>query len=159
MIGVLVALFIVIIIFVCLIIWWRSGQLKVILDPQYVPTAEYLLQNPWPTPEAFTIWPPVGEFVHEGDEICINGSDRSYWAWSHLLINGSRLAAADLDIVFHDVYPNQFVQFCFPNESGNDSSLKSGVHLLEIRLRTSPFSTRYSYEWAIRVVPDEDTDN
>jgi hypothetical protein len=133
--------------------WLRSGELRTILDPRYVATAEYLFENPNPTPSNISIRPSPGETIKDGEEVCVYAPDEDFFMFTQFLINKKRLSIDNFQLFNGpDLLEGpSYVSFCFWNDSSANLGLDVGIHLFEIRLRKNPFHTEIQYEWAVRV--------
>jgi len=147
--------------------WAWGGYVKPSLDPQYVPTAGYLQQNPVSTPAFLTVNPPPGSTINSQDRISVSiqtlpetplGKSDEISQWTRMFINYQKIA------YFKDFhveliggldgsvpgYKRETAHFVLrPN-------LQPGLHILEIRVGKSVTALlnpaeAYSYKWAYRV--------
>jgi len=150
--------------------WAWGGSVKPSLDAQYVPTAEYLLQFPQPTPLFLSINPPpsiqiphqmsfnfsllLGDKRFGCEQFCIDevswSGGENYHRWSQIYLNNQRIARLD---VFSSRAGNLGQHGLMFNFNVN---LLNGVHLFRIQIASS-FNEflhpdpNLSYEWAYRV--------
>ncbi len=141
-----------------------GGYIQDTLPVEYVPTAEYLAQNPQTMPTVIrTITPHRGSLLNQLNEICITLNSQIATARSlalpltRIFLNNQPVSMAesdDLEIAAsHDPsarYEMDDLMYCLSLD------LKRGYHLVKVQLATSvldvffPKSTE-SYEWAYRV--------
>jgi hypothetical protein len=125
-------------------LFW-SGYVKPSLDAEFVPTAEFLLANPQPTPQ-FT---QSGQ-LSVSDEICIAVVDSLYDGqsvslfWSEIIVNNQRVGQADLSLSVLTTLLG-VLRFCIANV------LDSGIHIIEFKARGSQRQLLFSQQWAIEV--------
>jgi hypothetical protein len=134
--------------------YWHSGSLRTSLDPRYVATAEYLFENPNPTPTNISIRPSPGEIIQADDRVCVYSDLFGYAGYdyfSHFLINKQRLSHSAIDVSWGGTFGYANNSVCFWNVQSGNLGLDAGIHLFEIRLRKNPFHTEIQYEWAVRV--------
>jgi hypothetical protein len=142
--------------------WAWGGNIKPSLDPQYVPTAQYLLQHPQPTPSFLQIKPIPGTILGSklGSlriEVNLKADKSDTSQWSQIFLNGQRLSHLDITGSFPGGLPA-------PNEKNfntayflfyRTANLDSGPYLLRIQAGSS-FNDflnpdpKLSYEWAYR---------
>jgi hypothetical protein len=151
-------------VFITYILWLRQGRS---LDPQIIPTAEFLAQNPSPLPYFINyIDPPPGETLLSGQQICltINPGElmrpediydrvQDFVAWNTTFtINEQPLpfytpAFPEFPAGMYKIIEGQetgVILYCFTPD------LEMGLHLAE--LHTKDLSGKnYSYSWAFRV--------
>jgi hypothetical protein len=147
--------------------WAWGGYIKPTLDPQYIPTAEYLLQNPIPTPDFISVNPPPGSVVSAADSIIVHvpispnaplGSKDEIANWTFTYLNRQRIPRSNFGVTFSTVYSSdgpgvvyiEYADFIFP------LSLSPGLHILEIRVGKSVTvlfnpAEAYTYTWAYKV--------
>lgn len=143
--------------------WVWGGSVKTSLDAQYIPTAEYLLQHPQPTPSSMQIYPNPGAILDSSDivvmilafELNKDGVEQ----WTQLFLNHQRIARSDIDTPpgtgrywSPGIMLMDYAELTFdPN-----NKLNSGLHLFRIQIGRS-FNDflnpdpKLSYEWAYRV--------
>jgi hypothetical protein len=131
--------------------WLHSGGLRASLDPRYVATAQYLFENPNPTPERMGIAPSPGEIIRAGDRVCVYVYNEKSFLFPQFLINKKRLSIDDIKISAGGTFDHENISFCFTNEPSSNLGLDEGIHLFEIRLRKNIFDKQIRYEWAVRV--------
>jgi hypothetical protein len=133
--------------------WLNGGYVKPSLDPEYIPTAEYLLANPIEiTKREMPYYPPIIEFdeTRAIDQLCFwlvseHSSDYDNVLWAEVLINEQLL------------YPKFIFRTEFHTLPGATDLcvyglLFSGLHIIEFRLKESPAAEPYYIQrWAIEI--------
>ncbi len=81
--------------------WAWGGSTKPSLDVQYIPTAEYLLQHPQPTPSSMLIKPDPSTILASSDTIAVilafELNKEGVEQWTQLFLNHQRIARSDID--------------------------------------------------------------
>jgi hypothetical protein len=143
--------------------WVWSGSIKPSLDPQFVPTAEYLLEHPQPTPSFLSVSPaPALRMDNQLSalriEVNLEANKFDTSQWTQIFLNGQRLEHLDTTGSFPGGLPA-------PNEKNSNTAyfyiyhtatLHSGLYLLRIQAGSSFHDflnpdPKLSYEWAYRV--------
>jgi|SRR5689334_12221015 len=143
--------------------WAWGGSTKPSLDAQYIPTAEYLLEHPQPTPSFLQINPVPGTKLASrlGDlrvEVNLGADKTGTTQWTQIFLNGQRLSHLDITGSFPGGLPA-------PNEKNfntvyfyfyKTTTVGSGLHLFRIQAGSSFYDLlnpdpKLSYEWAYRV--------
>lgn len=142
--------------------WAWGGRVQPSLDAQYVPTAEYLIQNTVAIPTFIDVRPPPGTTIESGETICVavfvrrlSASEYDVAEWTHIYVNNQRISRSDYGVgTIGEVTPEgsvtNTVEFCF------DPLLEKGLHVIEVQVASSvtallnPAEAR-SYTWAYRV--------
>ncbi len=146
--------------------WAWGGHFQPTLDPQYVPTAQSLVQNPLPTLEYLKIQPAPGSTIKQSDAIQfsiwflpdhITGTPKDVWTWSQVFVNNQRIdrlawgsslvgtLSSDTSGIMRNLAGFSFVP-----------QVEPGLHLFRIQIGTSidvmfnP-NPKSSYQWAYRV--------
>lgn len=141
-----------------------GGYIRDTLPVEYVPTAEYLVQNPQTMPAVIrTIAPRHGSSLKQLNEICIIFNSQIATANSlavpltRIFLNNQPVSMAesdDLEITTsHDPsarYEMYDLMYCLSVD------LKRGYHLVKVQFANSLFDVFFSkstesYEWAYRV--------
>ena len=140
--------------------WAWGGSIKPSIDPQYVPTAEYLLQHPQSTPSFISVYPEPGSIVQRSQDISVVVVLHANWSdiiqWTRLLLNGERI-------------PGDYIRLTYPyglhvEKDFNAATfvptvpetLTSGLHIFRVQVGSS-FNDflnpdpKLSYEWVYRV--------
>ncbi|MBL8156234.1 MAG: hypothetical protein JNM70_18790 [Anaerolineae bacterium] len=141
-------------------LWLNVGYFRRTLDPQLVPTAEYLLSNPLPTPSfVLAVQPPTGASIDRTQEICVSllpgGSNGNADELRNAAL-GTRIAINEQIIPVEAVRMRMiytmpgFLIACF------HADVEPGIHLFAVEMRTSPvgmlgFGEVFSYAWSYRV--------
>lgn len=124
------------------VIWTSGGQFITQPNSDILLTAEYLYNNPLPTPKQ------IEKLYINQDEIiaCVRtygrviGGDVLFTRW---FLNGERAP--------FERY--QFFRYWVPDYCLGMYGVEPGLHLLEIHINSSPFYTAMSYQWAIKIEP------
>jgi hypothetical protein len=154
-------------------LWIDVGSFfKRSLDSEFVPTAEYILAHPIPTPEFIGgISPPIGTTIERTQEVCIsilpgalsdsgdsNGElSRNVYGSLRIVINNQVIplnaVGVQMVAILHNLGNGRFsglVSACFTPE------LDTGLHLFRVEMRDSPlgifgFGEYFSYSWVYQV--------
>jgi hypothetical protein len=151
----------IILVRVLYILWIWDGHLETSLNAQHIPTAQYLMQNPEPTPRFLYIDPPPASTIKTGEEIFVatnpfrlSTTIADIAEWTQFFINNSRIGRSNYSwgIAGPLMPPDE----TYDPEYTFSPPLQPGLHLIEIRVGTSitvllnPAEAR-SYMWAYRV--------
>lgn len=133
-------------------LWFNAGSVKPSLDAEYVPTAEYLLDNPYEEPP--TTFGELNiellEIDFSNELICFTiwGSSQADFDRANLLevfINEQLAARLRPDSLILTSLPAQ-KPFCI------NGILESGLHIIEVRAyKDMFFQANYVHRWAIEV--------
>jgi hypothetical protein len=142
--------------------WMWGGRVQTSLDPQYVPTAQYLVEHPEPMPGFINVYPRPGSTIQSGDMLQaatnayrLAASEDDIADWTRIYVNNVRLEN------FRDVVRGMGGPLMPPDETYDPTfffspPLQPGFHLIEIRVGTSitallnPSEAR-TYTWAYQV--------
>jgi hypothetical protein len=145
------------------LLWLNVGSFQCTLDAQYVPTAEYLMQNPLPTPQFIGfINPPIGSTITANQEVCLTLYPRAYSASSdegeeNFVYAGNIRIAINMQVIPRDATREEWittmpgmVHVCF------NADVNSGLHIFQVEIRNSRFGAfgigeLITYQWAYRV--------
>jgi hypothetical protein len=153
-------LFVLTMLGIALVYWAIGGYVKPSLEPEYIPTAEYLLENPfeqprWGYPSTDGLWTEIYPFPPINDSICIDIAstyldDFSNLKWVELYINEQVVRRVYFDRM--DVYLPP------PNIDGihgyicYEGHLDTGLHIIEFRAKENLFAEPYYiHRWAIEI--------
>jgi hypothetical protein len=144
-------------------LWLNVGSFQRTLDTQYVPTAEYLMQNPLPTPWFIGfIDPPIGSTITANQEVYLAMFPHDYNTsgdeGEEILLNTSNIRIAiNMQVIpwnatrveFIDTMPG-VVRICF------NADVNRGLHIFQLEIRNSRFGAfgigeLITYRWAYRV--------
>lgn len=144
-----------------LVYWAIGGYVKPSLDPQYIPTAEYLREHPFQDPEwgwpstIDDLWMEIYPNPPMNDRVCIyvasnHLEDFDNLKWLEIFINEQVVRRVYFERIDIDYPP--------PNIDGYSSGicykghLDSGLHIIELRAKENLFAEPYSiYRWAIEI--------
>jgi hypothetical protein len=151
-----------------LVFWAIGGYVKPSLDPQYIPTAEYLLENPIEEPIAEL---PIEELTEENfienmlalhvrfsatrsteNRLCFHVSSGSMGdfynlRWAELYINEQVVNRYNL-VLPREIFTSNPAH-AYPCYDGH---LESGLHIIEFRAKESLFAEPYYiHRWAIEI--------
>lgn len=143
------------------LIWIIGGLVVYTPDLETLSTAQYLYNNPLPTPVELSI--PIDDDVVEFSllrrgEICVGLiiDDRVrnfnyYSRWSRWYLNDSRIPYHMYSFHIYPLLSNEDapVSTCLHL----DPSKLIGLNLFEIEIKLSPFESGISYQWAIKIEP------
>lgn len=137
-----------------LIYWAIGGYVKPSLDAQYIPTAEYLLENPIELPQTDELGLNISFSLNMSfnNLLCFIVSssivtDFPNLRWSEIHINAQVVSRVQLDApyVFHHYMPSDTV-LCIKGY------LNSGLHIIEFRAKEILFAEPYyTQRWAIEI--------
>lgn len=131
-----------------------SGEFIAKLPAELVPTAEYLIEHPMPTPEYLSIDDRKPEGNQDLRRICvIETGTNDIFGTSRFFMNGSRLPneLIDRSTWTSDQMEERNKQPWLPAKTWSCLSLvlKEGLHLIEFQ--PSVWSSKPHYQWAIEI--------
>ena len=142
--------------------WAWGGSIQTTLASQYIPTAEYLIRNPIPTPSFIqNIVPVPASIISTGDQIYItidphmlNKAASDISEWTRIFVNHQRLSSSDYGVALTGQLGEQ-------KDNGTITfslhpKLDSGLHIVEIRIGASisdliTLTQSLSYNWVYKV--------
>ena len=136
--------------------WGGYINIKSSLDTEYIPTAEYLLENPVeiPYPDSFPydfrVWANIQFTSSERlcfDVVSMDDQDFLNLDWAEVYVNEQIVSR-------YHWHWSDFIWTTMPAHSIVCTSvhLESGIHIIEFRAKEAAFSTPYYiHKWAIEV--------
>jgi hypothetical protein len=138
--------------------WAIGGYVKPSLDPQYIPTAEFLLENSIEREEPIEsivedlrLYARLGVRTYTSNKICLtviamNENDYDNLYWSELFINEQIVSRFRYDVEGVYLSLPSFSGFCF------NGHLDTGLHIIEFRAKENLFAGPYYIQrWAIEI--------
>jgi hypothetical protein len=153
-------------------LWLNRGTFQRTLDSKFIPTAEYLMAHPVPTPQFInSINPPIGGIINGSEEVCVGLLPGALTHVGDSSTDASINVAGSLRIIMNTQFvPSEAVQVEIINTlqrlsdgrfSGQVTScftpyLQKGLHIFQLEARNSPlgvfgFGELFSYTWAYDV--------
>jgi hypothetical protein len=139
--------------------WAFGGYVKSSLDPQYIPTAEYLLENQIKRETSIhlledgdlELYASLDVNLTTSNEICLtvismDDEDFDYLYLAELYINEQVVSRFRYEVEGVALSLPAFSDFCF------NGHLDSGLHIIEFRAKESLFAEPYYIQrWAIEI--------
>ena len=153
-------------------VWIDAGAFfKHQLDAEFVPTAEYVLQHPIPTPEFIEgISPPIGTTLEGTQQVCIGIlpgalSDKGETLELETNVAGSLRIVINNQVIPRDAVRIGMARMIYPLGGDRFSDLMSacftpeldtGIHLFRVEMHNSPSGIfgsgdYFSYSWVYQV--------
>lgn len=133
-------------------LWFDAGSVKSNLDPEYIPTAEYLLENPYEEPSTSfdELNIEFGRFNVKTQEICF-----TIWGSSNADFDRANIVEVFInEELAARIKPDSFILTSLPAQKPFciSGTLDAGLHIIEVKAYSDIFTEpNYVHRWAIKV--------
>jgi hypothetical protein len=143
------------VIHVILIAISTNGTSPELLQEQYIPTAQYMIQNPQPLPDYITYIEPQTNVISDNNRICVGINNKLVGPftgfWSQIYVNEALLSYDNIDVSsvglmgFSDESLST-TEYCFTLTGS------IGLQIIEIRAKNYYVDNRFDYRFAVEYI-------